>query len=58
MCSGEDRDVDGNARGVRFIQSNPEVSLSTQKKQDKDANVHQTNSTLMSKAKEVNNIKH
>ena len=42
MGAGEDRDIHGYACAVRFIQSDTEVSLATQEKQDEDANMHET----------------
>ena len=42
MGAGKDRDIHGYACAVGFIQSDAEVSLATQEKQNEDANMHET----------------
>lgn len=39
--SREDRDVHGNSHRVGFVETNSEVALSAQQKQDEDADVHE-----------------
>ena len=44
MCPCEDRDVHRHSYRIRLVQSNPKVTLPTEKQEDKNPNVHQAHS--------------
>lgn len=56
MCPCEDRDVHRHSYRVRLVQSNPKVTLPTEKQEDKDPNVHQAHSCY--RKKNTNNQNH
>lgn len=56
MCPCEDRDVHRHSYRIRLVQSHPEVTLPTEKQEDKDPNVHQAHSCCKERKKQQKNV--
>lgn len=58
MCPSEDRDVHRHSYRIRLVQSNPKVTLPTEKQEDKNPNVHQAHSRCRKKRKKKEKTTH